>query len=97
MKRLQIRVLGSKHPPYRRQVRPGTRASDVLKSLNQDEDYELALASAPTNPFPEDADVHSLVRDGERLIARLSTAALQKRVAEADAFMEQIAFGEGDL
>jgi hypothetical protein len=69
----------------------------VLKGLNLDEDYELALAACPTDPFPEVADVYALVGNGERLIARLSTAALQKRVAEADAFMEQIAFGEGDL
>jgi hypothetical protein len=74
MKRLQIRIVGST-ALQTASVRPGTSARDVLKHLQLDEEYELAFASDPTNPFPEDADVHSLVREGERLIARLSVEA----------------------
>jgi hypothetical protein len=87
MKRISLRIIGSKHPPFRLQLQPGTRISDIRAHLQLDEKYVLAYAFDPTDPFTEDDDVHSLVMDGERLIARLSVEAMQKRVAAADAYI----------
>ena len=72
MKRLLIRVIGSKHPPFRLQLKPGTTISDIRAQLQLDEKYVLAYAFDPTDPFEEDDEVFSLVMDGERLIARFA-------------------------
>jgi hypothetical protein len=72
MKRVLFRITGTKYPPYRLQIRPGTRISDIRAHLQLDETYVLAYAFDPTDPFEEDDDVFSLVMDGERLIARFA-------------------------
>jgi len=90
MKRLIIRVEGSKHPPFKIQIRPVTRVSDIRKHLQLNDDYVLALAATPHRPFAEGDDVYALVMSGSKLIARTSVQA-------ADAFMEHIAFGEGEI
>lgn len=91
MKRLQIRVLGSKHPPYKLQLQPGTKASDILAHLKLFSDsWVLAPASDPTTFFHSDEDLYATVEDQAKLIALIDTT-------EADNFMEYIAFGEGPL
>ena len=72
MKRILLRIIGSKHPPFRLQLKPGTTISDIRAHLQLDEKYVLAYAFDPTDPFTEDDDVFSLVMDGERLIARFA-------------------------
>jgi hypothetical protein len=76
-KRILLRVIGSKHPPFRLQLRPGNTVSDIRAHLQLDEKYVLAYAFDPTDPFTEDDDVFSLVMDGERLIARFAPHAAQ--------------------
>ena len=60
------------------QLREGTRVSDILQALNVPEDYFLALASNPTRPFLQEAEVHALVTDADHLIARSTSAAVEK-------------------
>jgi hypothetical protein len=69
MRTVLIRIQGAKRPIHKLQLEPGTRVSDVLQALNV-QGYVLARASAPTNPFPSEAEVHSLVCDADHLIAR---------------------------
>ena len=76
MRTVLIRVEGSKHP-IKMQLREGTRVSDILGSLNVPEGYVLALAVEPANPFPREAEVHSLVNDADHLIVRSSSAAVE--------------------
>jgi len=90
MKRLKIRVSGTKHPPYKVVVHPHTTVSDIRTHLQLDDDYVLALAATPHRPFAEGDDMHTLVTNGAKLIAMTSVEA-------ADAFMEHIAFGEGEI
>jgi hypothetical protein len=71
-KRILLRIIGSKHPPFRFPIRPDTTISDIRAHLKLGEEYVLAFACDPTDPFTEDDDVFSLVMDGERLIARSS-------------------------
>jgi len=87
MKRLLVLVSGNKRP-LKLKLRPGTKTSDILDHLKLDEHYVFSPAADPAKPFAGDADVYSIVTDGDKLIATFSTA-------EADAFMERIAFGEG--
>lgn len=71
-----IRIEGLKRRPIRKlQLHEGTRVSDILQALNVPAGYILARASNPTQPFPQEAEVHALVADSEHLIAR-STAAV---------------------
>jgi hypothetical protein len=90
MKRLKIRVQGSKRPPFRVKIHPSTTPSDILARLQLDDDYVLTLASTPHRSFAKGDDVYALVSDGGKLIAMTSVQA-------ADAFMEHIAFGEGEI
>ena len=69
MRTVLIRIQGAKRPIHKLQLEPGTKVSDVLQSLNV-HGYILARACAPTNPFPSEAEVHSLVCDADHLIAR---------------------------
>ena len=71
-KRISLRIIGSKYPPSRLQIVPGTTPSIIRAHLNLDDKYFLAYAFDPTDPFTEDDDVFSLVMDGERLIARFA-------------------------
>jgi hypothetical protein len=75
MRTVLIRVEGAKHP-IKMQLREGTRVSDILGYLNVPEGYFLALAVEPANPFPHEAEVHSLVNDADHLIVRSSSAAV---------------------
>jgi hypothetical protein len=79
MKRISLRIIGSKYPPFRLQIQPGTRISDLRAHLQLDEKYVLAYAFDPTDPFTEDDDVFSLVMDGERLIARFAPDAQRQQ------------------
>lgn len=101
MKRL--RVLVEAHPPRVRKLKigPGTRPGDLRAHLKLDTGYLLHLAFDPADPFLETDDVFLMVRNGERLVFRYAPEEaerlLRQRVAEADAFMEHLAFGEGDI
>ena len=76
MRTVLIRIQGAKRPIHKLQLEPGTKVSDVLQALNV-HGYVLARAAAPTNPFPSEAEVHSLVCDSDHLIARSSLAAAE--------------------
>jgi hypothetical protein len=75
MRTVLIRVEGAKHP-IKMQLREGTRVSDILGYLNVPEGSVLARVDEPTNPFPREAEVHSLVNDADHLIVRSSSAAV---------------------
>lgn len=90
MKLVTTYIQSSKHLFYEVQLLPGTRVSDIRTSLDLHEDCVFALLGTPHVSIDEDADVHALVTDGDRLIAMTPVQA-------ADAFMEHIAFGEGEI
>jgi hypothetical protein len=76
MRTVLIRIQGAKRPIHKLQLEPGTKVSDVLQALNV-HGYVLARASAPTNPFPSEAEVHSLVCDADHLIACASSTPVE--------------------
>lgn len=76
MRTVLIRIQGAKRPIHKLQLEPGTKVSDVLQALNV-QGYVLARASAPTNPLPSEAEVHSMVCDSDHLIACSSLAAAE--------------------
>jgi hypothetical protein len=80
--RTVLRIQGAKRPIHKLQLEPGTKVSDVLQALNV-QGYVLARASAPTSPFPHEAEVHSLVCDADHLIVRPGTSPVEN----ADAFI----------
>jgi hypothetical protein len=90
MKWLKILVSETKYPPYKVVLQPHTTVSDIRKHLQLNDDYVLALAATPHWPFDEGDDVYALVTSGSKLIAMTPVQA-------ADAFMEHIAFGEGEI
>ena len=67
MRTVVIRIQGAKRPIHKLQLEQGTKVSDVLKALNA-HGYVLARASAPTNPFPSEAEVHALVCDADNTV-----------------------------
>ncbi len=77
MRTVLIRVEGQKPPIRKLQLPEGTRVSDILRYLKVPEGYVLALASHPTRPFPQEAEVHALVGDTDHLIARSRSAAVE--------------------
>jgi hypothetical protein len=58
MKRVLVRIHHSTHPPFKLQIRPGTRVSDVLVYLNLTEDYVLHPLSYPTKTFISEEDLY---------------------------------------
>jgi hypothetical protein len=77
MRTVLIRIEGAKRRPMRKlQLREGTRVSDILRYLKEPEGYGLALASHPTRPLPQEAEVHALVADADHLIAHSNSAAV---------------------
>jgi hypothetical protein len=90
MKLVTILVQNSKYLPYDLVLPPGASVSDIRIHLNLHEDYVFALLDTPHVSFEEDADVHARIMDGDRLIAMTSVQA-------ADAFIQHIAFGEGEI
>ena len=104
MKRLRILVEGSKRPPVRLKIRPSTTTRDVLAHLKLSEDYALYTLDGTYTQFTGEMELYEHVKQDEKLIADLTpqareeaVRALRKRIEEADAFMEQIAFGEGPI
>jgi hypothetical protein len=77
MKRLTIRVQGLKYSRFvgqecTAQIRPGTRACDVLHSLKLGrlvDFYVLQSAADPLKRFPDAEEMYSKVEDGDTLIA----------------------------
>jgi hypothetical protein len=75
MRTVLIRVEGAKRPIRKLQLCEGARVSDILQSLHVPDGSVLTRAAKPTHPLPDAADVHSLLGDGEHLVVRsLSTA-----------------------
>lgn len=73
MKRCKIRIEHSTHPPFKLQIRPNTRVSDVLSYLNlTEEDYVLQLLSDPTKTFTSEEDLYEEITNDQKLIATLS-------------------------
>ena len=77
MRTVLIRVEGAKRPIRKMQFETGMRVSDILRYLKVPEGYDLALASDPTSPFPREAEVQSLIADGEHLVVRSNSAAVE--------------------
>lgn len=86
MRTVLIRIQGAKRPIHKMQLEQGTRVSDILQHLHVPEDYVLALAAEPTNPFPFEAEVHSLIGNGEHLIAHSNSAAVENTPAFTRSF-----------
>jgi hypothetical protein len=76
MRTVLIRIETAKPRIHKLHLREGTRVSDILRHLNVPEGYGLALASHPTRPLPQEAEVHALVADADHLIARSNLAAV---------------------
>jgi hypothetical protein len=77
MRTVLIRIEGAKRRPIRKlQLPEGTRVSDILQALHVPQGFFLARTSDPTRPFPQEAEVHALVANGEHLIARSRSAAV---------------------
>lgn len=89
MRRLIIRISKSERKPIKVKVRPGTTCRDVLAHLELP-GYVLAPASDPLQEFPPEMDLFRQTRQGQRLIA-------MTRVEAADRFIQNIAYGSGDI
>jgi hypothetical protein len=76
MRTVLIRIEGVKPRIHKLQLREGERASDILRYLKAPDGYILARAASPTRPFPQEAEVHALVANGEHLMARSRSAAV---------------------
>jgi hypothetical protein len=78
MKRLQVRIHHSTHPPYKLKLRPGTKVSDVLASLHLCDDYLLFPLSDPCKTFTPEEVLSDLIENDVKLIAELSPQAAAK-------------------
>jgi hypothetical protein len=78
MKRLQVHIHHSTHPPYLLKLRPGTKVSDVLSYLNLTEDYVIYPLSDPAKPFMPAEVLYDLIESDAKLIATLSPEAVRK-------------------
>jgi hypothetical protein len=78
VKRLVVRIHHSTHPPFKLQIRPNTRVSDVLAYLNLCEDYVLSPSSDPAKTFMPDEVLYELIESDAKLIATLSPEAAEK-------------------
>ena len=94
MKHIRIRMIGSKGPPHKLQIQPGTRASDVLAYLKL-ERYMLLPAADRTSIkealkdlFSADEDVYVRVEDGAKLIALPAEAVA--RIAYQEMFPQSL-------
>jgi hypothetical protein len=75
LKRLQVRIHHSTHPPFKLKIRPGTKVSDVLAYLNLGEDYVLFPVSVPSKTFTPEEDLYGLIANDDKLVAKLSPEA----------------------
>jgi hypothetical protein len=78
MKRCKIRIEHSTHPPFKLQLRPNTRVSFVLASLNLCEDYVLIPSDDPTKTFAPEENLYDLISPDDKLVAKLSQEAIEK-------------------
>jgi len=81
MRTVLIRIEGVKHPIRKLQLREGTRVSDILQALNVPDGSVLTRAAEPTHLLPSEAEVHSLLGDGEHLVVRSNSAAVENTPA----------------
>jgi hypothetical protein len=88
MKRILVRVLASNRPPHKLQIRPGTKASDVLAYLKLDR-YVLIPAANRTSTKEALKD---LIHKGEDLYARVEAGA--KLIALPAEAVARIAYQE---
>jgi len=78
LKRLLVRIHHSTHPPYKLQILPCTKVSDVLVYLNLNEDYVIYRLSDPSKIYTPAEDLYGLIESDEKLIAKLSPEAEAK-------------------
>jgi hypothetical protein len=78
LKRLQVRIHHSSHPPFKLKILPGTKVSDVLAYLNLDEDYVLCPISDPAKTFTPEEGLFDLISPDAKLVAKLSPEAEAK-------------------
>ena len=73
MKRISLRIIGSKHPPVQLQIQEGTKCRDVLAHLKDhpqlfSDSWILAPASDPTTYFRSEENLFDKVEDHDNLI-----------------------------
>lgn len=78
MKCLKIRIECSPYPPFKLQIRPGTKCSDVLSYLQLTEDYVLSPLSDPTKTFTPEEGLYDLIENDQKLLVRLSPEAADR-------------------
>jgi hypothetical protein len=78
LKRLQVRIHHSTHPPFKLQLLPGTKVSYLLAYLNLNEDYVLSPTDDPTRTFTPAEVLYDLIESVAKLIAKLSPEAKAK-------------------
>jgi hypothetical protein len=74
----------SKHLCYELVLPPGTSVSDIRTHLNLHEEYVFALIATPHVTIAEDADVHAIVMNGDRLIGTRVSDVLAKAPVKID-------------
>jgi hypothetical protein len=75
MRRCEIRVERGIYPPCKLKIRPCTTCLDVLSYLGLTEDYVLTSSDDPTRTFTPDEVLYDLIKNDEKLIAKLSPEA----------------------
>ena len=88
MKRINIKIAGSRREPLNIQIAPGTSVEKILSQLGL-EDYVLSLLPNPDQYlsfFEDEEDVYSQLKEGDTLCAIASAEAL-------DAYIHQFVYG----
>jgi hypothetical protein len=78
MKRILVRIHQSTHPPFKLKLRPCTKVSDVLAYLHLCDDYVLCPVADPSKPFTPQEVLYDLIKNDEKLLATLSSEAVEK-------------------
>jgi hypothetical protein len=79
MKRCKILIHHNSHPPFKLQIHPGTKVSDVLAYLHlPKEDYILYPVSDPSKTLYPEENLYAVIESDAKLIAKLSPEAEAK-------------------
>ena len=81
MRTVLIRIEGAKRRIRKLQLREGERVSDILQELSVPDGSVLTRAAEPAHPLPYEAEVHSLLGDGEHLVVRSNSAVVENTEA----------------
>ena len=76
LKRLHVCIHHSTYPPFKLQILPGTKVSDVLTYLHlPEEDYVLCPLDDPQKHYTSTEVLYVLIESGTKLVAKLSPEA----------------------